>query len=184
MAEEKRWYLYQKINAASDGSGYSFFISPEFLNDGQKVKLVFVKRAKANKRIDLGYFYLDYRIFSSLLTILENKMRTGKLLKDDQGKDTKYVFDGSFYGGTDGKRRLHILASRGTVFFNCYDNLIQKEHEKYKDYTGKLMYSVKGALDLQEFFDIRNTLSNWELTHVQMLLSKGKDDTEKTEASK
>lgn len=184
MSDEKRWYLYQKVNAASDGSGYSFFIDPGFLNNGQKVKLVFVKRAKGNKRIDLGLFFIDYKIFGSLLTVLENKMRAGKPLKDDKGEITKYVFDESFYGGTDGKRRLHILASRGTVFFNCYDNLIQKEHENYKDYTGKLMFSIQGMLDLQELFDIKSTLSNWELTQVQLLLLKGKDDTEKAEDSK
>ena len=186
MSEEKkdkRFYLYSRINSTTDGSGFSFFIDGGFLQGGQKVKLVFVKRAKAHKRVDMGQFFLDYRTFRSFLTVLENKMRAGKLLKDESGKETKNVLDESFYGGTDGKRRLHIMASKSTVFFNCYDNIIKTEHEDYKNYTGKVMFSIKGALDLQELFDIKTALSNWEISNITKLL-KVQNDPKKTEASK
>jgi hypothetical protein len=183
--KEKKFYLYNRINSTTDGSGFSFFIDGGFLQVGQKVKLVFVKRAKGHKRVDMGLFYMDYRTFRSFLSIIEHKMRAGKLLKDKDGKETKNVFEESFYGGTDGKRRLHVTASRSTIFFNCYDNIIKTEHDDYKTYTGSIMFSIKGALDLQELFDIKTTLSNWEISNINKFLKpQVKNDPDKTEASK
>ena len=62
-----------------------------------------------------------------------------------------------------------------------YDNIIQSEHKDYKEYTGKLMFSLKNALDFQEFFDIRTTLNNWEITKIGKLVNY---DPQKTEANK
>ena len=172
MSDEKRFYLYSRINSAADGSGYSFFIDGSFLQQGQKVKIVIIKRAKAHKRVDMGQFFFDYRTFRALLTIAERTVKT------NGGNFSK-----SYYGGTDGKRKIIVEVKDGTIFFNCYDNVIKTEHNDYKNYTGKLMFSVKGAFDLQELFDIRTTLSNWEISNITRLL-KVQNDPKKTEASK
>jgi len=175
MSDKKRsFYLFQRANATSDGSGFSFFLDGSFLEEGQKVKFVFVKRAKGNKRVDLGKFFMDYRILRSLLNMIE---------KGWSIKRSKYVFSKSFYGGADGKRRLIIEIKKNTIFFNCYDNIIKTEHEKYKGYTGNLMFSLNEPFDIQEFFDIRTTLNNWEIANISKLL-KVKNDPEETQASK
>lgn len=175
MADKKKdFYLFQRANAAADNSGFSFFLDGSFLEDGQKVKFVFVKRAKGNKRVDLGKFFMDYRTFRSLFNMIERGWAV---------KRSKYTFSKSFYGGTDGKRRLIIEVKGKTMFFNCYDNLIKGEHDDYKSYTGNLMFSLNEPFDIQEFFDVRTTISNWEIANISKLL-KVKNDPEKAEASK
>ena len=98
----------------------------------------------------------------------------------------KFNYEESFYGGADGGRRLIFKLIKETekpvtLFINVYDNIIQSEHKDYKEYTGKLMFSLKNALDFQEFFDIRTTLNNWEITKIGKLVNY---DPQKTEANK
>jgi hypothetical protein len=165
--EKNKFYIYQKVNTLTDGSGYSFFVDGRPLNEIQKLTLTALRRTPENKRADMAMFYIDYRVFRSMLTVLENRLRSN------------IECNIKLRGGTDAKRALTILSKDKTVFFNFYDNSIQNKHESYKSYTGKIMFPIKNALDLQELFDTKITLSNWELTQIQRLLS----DTEENKNS-
>lgn len=177
---DKQQNLFERANSAADGSGYSFFIDGSFLEQSQKLTFTILKRGKGNKREDMGKFFLHYRTLRSVISIVERKLRAYSLLKSKEDK-AKFSYSESFYGGADGKRRLVISVKDGKIFFNIYDNIVQTERAEHKNYSGKGMFSLNGAIDMQEFFDLRTTLSNWEITKIGKLVNY---DPNKTEDSK
>jgi len=129
-----------------------------------KVKLVCFKRDKKNKRIDMAEFYEDYKSLRAILDLLYAKWHKGQECKIAR------------FGGTDGQRRLTWDLSNVPKLTLWFEDNISKE--KFSKYTGKMMYSLTGALDFQELFNLRNTLNNWELLNLKELWAA--DDPEET----
>lgn len=173
----ENFYLFERANRTKDG-GFSFFIECNLLNESNKVTFVILKRKKVvvdgkekEVRADYARFFIEYRKLRAALAIMERRLLT-------QG--SKAAYKEKFYGGTGGKRILDIELKEGTIYINIEDKLIQKEFKGADDFPGKQVYFLKGALDFQEFFDIRNTLNNWELVHIGALIN----DTTKTDTKK
>ena len=133
-----------------------------------KLKLVCFKRDKKNKRIDMAEFYEDYKSFRAILDLLDAKWRKGETFKLAR------------FGGADGQRRLtydlSLSPTKDAKLTLWFEDNISKE--KFKNYTGKMMYSLVGALDFQELFNLRDTLNNWELLNLKELWAA--DDPEET----
>lgn len=131
-----------------------------------KIKLVCFKRDKQNKRIDMAEFYEDYKSFRAILDLLYAKWRNADAYKIPR------------FGGADGQRRLtwDLSQDKGPKLTLWFEDNISKE--KFTKYTGKMMYSLNGALDFQELFNLRDTLNNWELLNLKELWAA--DDPEET----
>jgi hypothetical protein len=163
----EKFYLFERANKTKDG-GFSFFIECSLLDATNKVTFVIVKRDSEDRRIDYARFFLEYRKLRAVLAIMERRLTT-------QGK--KAAYKEKFYGGTGGNRKLDIELKDSTIYINMEDKLIQKEFKGADKFTGKQVYFLNKALDFQEFFDIKNTLNNWELVHIGALVN----DTAKTD---
>jgi len=165
----KSFQLYRK-----DKTNYTFIIESA-LNEFQKVKLIVLNRDSNNKRIDMAEFYEDYRSFRAVVTLLEVAYYS---------KAEKIIF--THFGGTDGKRKLTYSLKRdpekkkSIITFGFKDQLIQNT-EGCQSYGGEMLFSINDTIDMIEFFNLKTTINNWELTFIQKLIS---DDSKSKTAKK
>ena len=172
MAEEKEnYYLFKRVNKTGDG-GFALFIDGDMLEKFQKVKFTAVRRDNKNTRTDLAVFFMDYRVLRAIIAIISSKLTSYGI---------EATYNQKFHGGDDGGRKLGVGLKTGQLTFFFDDKIIQTKKPEFKDYTGEMMFALKGALDLQEFFDLRETLNNWELTQIGRLVHIDTPETETKE---
>lgn len=161
---EKTQFFHHEL-FRRDNKNFTFIIESR-LEIG-KLRIVLYKRNDDQKRIDLAEFYIDYRKFRAILKIAEGYFKSNK------------EYFQKFVAGEDGGRTFQISVKNRQVGVKIYDNLIKDRHKDYKNYTGQIGFYLKAFEDIVEFFDIRETLFNWEINQMKTILSKGFGKREK-----
>lgn len=154
--------LFQAVRKTSQ-SKYIFKIEP-VLTEIQRVHMAIYRTDADNRRQDNAKFFMEFRKFRALLSLAK------------QIYAAKHIFTlPVFFGGERGERKLTVSFERGDIQKKKVYGMaitIADSGEK-DDKAGKKGYGrmfISDRFEIEQFFDMYNTMNNFELANINRLL--------------
>lgn len=147
-----------------DNKYYSFVVESHMKQSG-KIKFVLFKRNDEQKRIDMAACFVNYRMLRAFLKIMHKMYWMGKDFKNE------------FISGTDGARWMAIgimpdqkNKGKKMIGVKIRDSITKESNESY---TGDISFQLKLPIDIQEFFDMEQIISSWEMVNINNMFKDG-----------